>query len=107
MNDGKERDTTIRRYLQGRMDKDETAGFEQSVVRDKVAQARLDALRNQSLRMRELFTFAAFDLSGVQVNVRRRNPHKALGIPPAAALILQAVGLVAMFVLFHAMGAWM
>lgn len=99
-------DTAIRRYLQGRMDKDETAGFEQKIVRDKVTQARLDALRNQSLRMRELFTFAPFDLSRVQVNVRKRNPHKALGIPPAAALVLQAVGLIALFVLFHAMGAY-
>ncbi|CAG0979612.1 hypothetical protein PLCT2_01823 [Planctomycetaceae bacterium] len=107
MNDARKHDdTTIRRYIQGRMDKDETAGFEQKVVRDKVTQARLDALRNQSLRLRELFTFAPFDLSSVQVNVRKRNPHRALGIPPAAALILQAVGLVAMFVLFHAMGAY-
>lgn len=53
----KQRDTTIRRYLQGRLKDDETARFEQSVVRDKVAQARLDALRNQSLKLRELFTF--------------------------------------------------
>lgn len=107
MNDGaRHDDTAIRRYIQGRMAKDETAGFEQRAVRDKVTQARLDALRNQSLRLRELFTFPAYDLSRVQVNVRRRNPHKALGIPPAAALILQAVGLCAMFVLFHAMGAY-
>jgi len=107
MNDARKHDdTTIRRYLQGRMDKDETAGFEQKVVRDKITQARLDALRNQSLRLRELFTFESFDLSSVQVNVRKRNPHRALGIPPAAALILQAVGLVVMFVLFHSMGAY-
>lgn len=99
-------DTAIRRYLQGRMAKDETAGFEQRIVRDKAAQARLDALRNQSLRLRELFTFTPFDLSRLQVNVRRRNPHKALGIPPAAALILQVVGLCAMLLLFHAMGAY-
>ncbi|KAA0212362.1 hypothetical protein EDM80_09795 [bacterium] len=102
----KQRDTTIRRYLQGRLRDDETARFEQSVVRDKVAQARLDALRNQSLKLRELFTFPPFDLSRVQVNVRARNPHRAVGIPPAAALLLQAAGMVAMFVLFHAMGAY-
>lgn len=102
----KQRDTTIRRYLQGRLKDDETARFEQSVVRDKVAQARLDALRNQSLKLRELFTFPPFDLSRVQVNVRARNPHKAVGIPPAAALLLQAAGMVAMFVLFHTMGAY-
>lgn len=100
------RDTDIRRYVEGRMSDDETTRFERSAIKDKVLQQRVDQIRNQGAHFRELFESDPFDLSVVAVNVRARNPHRAFGIPPTAALWVQIIGLVALGLVFHRVSAY-
>ncbi|MCA8914457.1 MAG: hypothetical protein KDB90_03525 [Planctomycetes bacterium] len=100
------KDTTMRRYIDGRMPEDETAKFERSIIKDKIAQRRLDELRSQSDAIRELFDSAPYELSSIAVNVRARNPHHALALPPVAALWLQVVGIAAIMLMFHSVGAY-
>lgn len=100
------KDTEMRRYIDGRMEGDETAKFERSVLKDKIAQQRLDELRSQSDSIRELFDSGPCELSSIAVNVRARNPHHALAMPPVAALWLQVVGLAALMLMFHSVGAY-
>lgn len=100
------KDTEMRRYIDGRMEGDETAKFERSVLKDKIAQQRLDELRSQSDSIRELFDSSPYELSSIAVNVRARNPHHALALPPVAALWLQVVGLAALMLMFHNVGAY-
>ncbi|MCA8911229.1 MAG: hypothetical protein KDB82_05970 [Planctomycetes bacterium] len=99
-------DTEIRRYIDGRMDGDATAKFERSIIKDKIAQRRLDELRSQSDGIRELFDSDHYDLSSVSVNVRARNPHHSLALPPVAALWLQVVGIAGILLMFHSVGAY-
>ncbi|MCA8936430.1 MAG: hypothetical protein KDB68_09485 [Planctomycetes bacterium] len=99
-------DTEIRRYIDGRMGDDETAKFERGIIKDKIAQRRLDELRSQSDGIRELFDSDYYDLSSVAVNVRTRNPHHALALPPVAALWLQVVGIAAILLMFHSVGGY-
>src|SRR5690606_29334022 len=40
------------------------------------------------------------------VNVRQRNPHHALSLPPVAALWLQVVGIAAVLLIFHSVGTY-
>ncbi|MBZ0137471.1 MAG: hypothetical protein K8I27_13980 [Planctomycetes bacterium] len=100
------KDTEMRRYIDGRMVGDETAKFERSVLKDKIAQQRLDELRSQSDSIRELFDSGPYELSSIAVNVRARNPHHALALPPVAALWLQVVGLAALMLMFHNVGGY-
>lgn len=99
-------DTDIRRYIDGRLGDDETAKFERGIIKDKIAQRRLDELRSQSDGIRELFDSDYYDLSSVAVNVRTRNPHHALTLPPVAALWLQVVGIAAILLMFHSVGGY-
>jgi hypothetical protein len=100
------KDTEMRRYIDGRMEGDETAKFERSVLKDKIAQRRLDELRSQSDSIREMFDSAPYELSSISVNVRARNPHHALTLPPMAALWLQLVGIVGLMLMFHSVGGY-
>lgn len=99
-------DTEIRRYIDGRLSGDETAKFERRIVKDKIAQARLDELRTQGQQIRELFEGGPVDLSSISVNVRARNPHYAFALPPVAALWLQMVALVALMLVMHRVGGY-
>lgn len=99
-------DTEMRRYIDGRMEGDETAKFERRVLKDKIAQQRLDELRSQSDSIRELFDSSPYEMSSIAVNVRARNPHHALALPPVAALWLQVVGLAALMLMFHSVGSY-
>lgn len=100
------KDTEMRRYIDGRMQGDETAKFERAMVKDKIAQRRLDELRSEADRIRQLFDAESYDLSSVAVNVRSRNPHYSLALPPVAALWLQAVGIAVVMLMFHSVGAY-
>jgi hypothetical protein len=100
------KDTEMRRYIDGRMEGDETAKFERAMVKDKIAQRRLDELRSEADRIRQLFDSESYDLSSVAVNVRARNPHHSLALPPVAALWLQAVGIAVVMLMFHSVGAY-
>lgn len=99
-------DTAMRRYIDGRMQEDETVKFERGILKDKIAQRRLDELRGQSQAIKELFDGDPYDLSSVAVNVRARNPHHAIALPPVAALWLQVVGIAAIMLVFHSVGAY-
>lgn len=99
-------DTEIRRYIDGRLSGDETAKFERRIIKDKIAQARLDELRTQGQQIRELFEGGTVDLSSISVNVRARNPHYAFALPPVAALWLQMVALVALMLVMHRVGGY-
>lgn len=99
-------DDEIRRYIDGRMDGEATAKFERRIIKDKIAQARLDELRSQSDQIKQLFDSDVYDLSAVAVNVRQRNPHHALSLPPVAALWLQVVGIAAVLLIFHSVGTY-
>lgn len=99
-------DTEIRRYIDGRLSSDETARFERRIIKDKIAQARLDEIRTQGQQLRELFVGTDVDLSSISVNVRGRNPHYAFSLPPVAALWLQMVALVALLLVMHRVGAY-
>ena len=101
------KDTEMRRYIDGRMEGDETAKFERSVLKDKIAQRRLDELRSQSDSINELFDSSPYELSSIAVNVRSRNPHHALALPPVAALWLQVVGLAGLMLMFHSVGGYL
>ncbi|MCB9932429.1 MAG: hypothetical protein H6841_03315 [Planctomycetes bacterium] len=100
------KDTEMRRYIDGRMEGDETAKFERAMIKDKIAQRRLDELRSQSDSIRQLLDSEPYDLSSVAVNVRARNPHHALALPPVAALWLQVVGIAVIMLMFHSVGAY-
>ncbi|MBK8206401.1 MAG: hypothetical protein IPK87_06325 [Planctomycetes bacterium] len=102
----KHEDTEMRRYIDGRLDEDETAKFERKIIKDKIGQQRLDELRGQSEAIREMFDSPEFDFSRVSINVRARNPHHALSLPPSAALWVQVVGIVGMMLMFHRVGAY-
>ena len=101
-----QQDDEIRRYIDGRMDGEATAKFERRIIKDKIAQARLDELRSQSDQIKQLFDSDVYDLSAVAVNVRQRNPHHALSLPPVAALWLQVVGIAAVLLIFHSVGTY-
>jgi hypothetical protein len=100
-------DTEMRRYIDGRMNNDETSKFERGIIKDKIAQQRLDELRTQSDSIKELFTSAPYDLSSIAVNVRGRNPHHSLALPPVAALWLQVVCIAGLMLMFHSVGAYL
>lgn len=100
-------DTEMRRYIDGRLSDDETSRFERRVVKDKAAQQRLEELRSQRDAIRELFDSLPYDLSRVAVNVRERNPHQPVAVPPAAALWVQVVGVAALMLLLHRVGAYL
>lgn len=100
------RDAELRRYVDGRTDDDASARIEQAVVKDEVARRRLEDLRTQAQEIKALFDSPAYDLSRVSVNVRSRNPHHALSLPPSAALWIQIVGMAAMLLMFHRVGAY-
>ena len=100
------KDTSMRRYIDGRMPEEETAKFERSIIKDKIAQKRLDELRSQSDEIKDVFNSGPFELSSIAVNVRARNPHHALALPPVAALWLQVVGIAAIMLMFHSVGAY-
>ncbi len=102
----KHEDTEMRRYIDGRLDEDETAKFERKIIKDKIGQQRLDELRGQSEAIREMFDSPEFDFSRVSIHVRARNPHHALSLPPSAALWVQVVGIVGMMLMFHRVGAY-
>ena len=101
------KDTEMRRYLEGRLSDVETNRFEKSVVKDKVAQARLEELRSQRDEIRALFDSPAYDLSRISLAVRERNPHQPVAVPPAAALWVQVVGVAALLLLLHRVGAYL
>jgi len=100
-------DTEMRRYLDGRLSDDETNRFERRVVKDKIAQQRLEQLRSERDTIREVFDSSPYDLSRVAVVVRERNPHQPVAVPPAAALWVQVVGVAALMLLLHRVGAYL
>lgn len=100
-------DSEMRRYLAGRLNDDETSRFERRVVKDKAAQQRLEELRSERDLIRQLFDSPPYDLSRVAVNVRERNPHQPVAVPPAAALWVQVVGVAALLLLLHRVGAYL
>lgn len=102
----KSRDSEIRMYVSGRLDRDGTGRIERQALSDRGTQARLDALRHQSIALRRAFTFPPFDLSSIQVGVRARSPYRAVGIAPVAALWLQIAGMALVLVLLHRTGAY-
>ncbi|MHC4840051.1 MAG: coiled-coil domain-containing protein [Planctomycetota bacterium] len=99
-------DTEMRRYIEGRLSSTDTAKFEQKVLKDKVAHERINELRSESDHIRDLFRTAPYDLSRVAVNVRDRNPHRTLIIPPSVALWVQIAALVAIILVLHSVGAY-
>lgn len=100
-------DAEMRRYLDGRLSDEETSRFERRVVQDRATQERLEQLRSQRDAIRELFDSPPFDLSRVAVNVRERNPHQPVAVPPTAALWVQVVGVAALLLLLHRVGAYL
>ncbi|MBX3458920.1 MAG: hypothetical protein KF696_03005 [Planctomycetes bacterium] len=102
----RDEDTQMRRYIDGRLDDEETAKFEKQILKDKIAQARLDELRGQAEGIRAMFDGPEYDFSSVAINVRARNPHHALNLPPSLALWVQVVGIAAMLLMFHRVGAY-
>lgn len=100
------RDADLRRYVDGRADDDASARIEQAVAKNEIAQRRLEELRTQAQEIKAVFDSPAHDLSRVSVNVRARNPHHALSLPPSAALWIQIVGMAAMLLMFHRVGAY-
>lgn len=100
-------DSEMRKYIDGQLSHDETSRFENRALRDKATQHRLDQLRSQHDDMRALFDSPPHDLSRAAINVRDRNPHQPLAIPPVAALWLQAVGVAALVLLLHRVGAYL
>ncbi|MDC1142408.1 hypothetical protein OAU50_04905 [Planctomycetota bacterium] len=99
-------DAEMRRYIEGRLSTTDTARFEQKVLKDKVAQERINTLRSETDHIRDLFKASAFDLSRIAVNVRDRNPHRTLIIPPSVALWVQVAALVAIVLVLHSVGAY-
>lgn len=102
----RDEDTEMRRYIDGRLDDTETAKFEKKILKDKIAQARLEELRGQADGIRAMFDGPDYDFSTVAINVRARNPHHALNLPPSLALWVQVVGIAAMLLMFHRVGAY-
>jgi hypothetical protein len=99
-------DRRLLRYVNGTLNKEETAALEAELVKDAALQRGLDALRERDADIGELLQSPHHDLSGISVRVRTRNPHHALALPPTAALWLQLVGVVAMVLVFHSVGAY-
>lgn len=100
-------DTEMRRYVEGRLSDDESSKFENRVLKDKLAQRRLEEIRGQHEAIRSLFDSPPYDMSQVSVNARARNPHQPMALPPAVALWVQAVGVAALLLLLHRVGAYL
>ncbi|MEE9312126.1 MAG: hypothetical protein V3V10_06890, partial [Planctomycetota bacterium] len=99
-------DAEMRRYIEGRLSSTDTAKFEQKVLKDKIAQERIDQLRSETEHIRDLFKTSPYDLSHTAIHVRERNPHCTLVIPPSVAIWVQVAALVAIILVLHNVGAY-
>lgn len=100
-------DGEMNRYLEGQLSADESSRFEGRVMKDQVAQRRLEELRGRHDAIRRLFDSPACDLSRIALQVRERNPHQPISAPPAAVLWLQAAGVAALLMLLYRVGTFM